>query len=280
MCREALCFGADESSLQTQVALLFSAHMNVLIVGADPTPALEYTGANFLLIDDGPLIDALILPPRRKVVHFDVGKHHLNPLQRMDYLKAREFISILDAVFPEGTNTLTKKNSNFVLLEALLNNPRHLDRLIYPDKDPARQDAYQKIQTLLFSPVLKEVFSKARDFSMAGVVLARLDRAVLGDFDAFVLGNVLISQFHGQVIAPGFYLRDHHTALIRQNRLVACLTTLSDVSDTLLANLLTIPEKIASQANADDAEVLARYEGMVPRTMGHEDYMKEAIGFA
>jgi hypothetical protein len=48
-------------------------------------------------------------------------------------------------------------------------------------------------------------------------VLARLDPAVLGDFDAFVLASLLISQFKEQVIVPdfGFYGREHHIALIR-----------------------------------------------------------------
>ena len=94
--------------------------MNVLIVGANKTPILDHVdSSHFLLIDDGPLIDALVIPPRRKVVHFDVKKHHINPLHEMDYRRGREFISILDAIFPEGENTLTKKNANFVLLNAL-----------------------------------------------------------------------------------------------------------------------------------------------------------------
>jgi hypothetical protein len=206
--------------------------MNSLIIGANKTPILEYASANFLLIDDGPLIDALKIRKRRKVVNFDVKEHHLNPLHKMGYMRAREFISIMDAVFPEGENTLTKKNANFVLLNALLDKPTYLDKLLYPDKkDPAKQDAYQKIQTLLLSPVLQSVLCKPTNVSLRGIVLARIDRAVLGDFDAFVLGSLLISQFKGQVILPdgGFYLREHHISLIRQERLVVGLNTLSEV---------------------------------------------------
>ena len=95
------------------------------------------------------------------------------------------------------------------MLEALLANakkrrPKPLDELLQPDKDPAGQDAYQRIQTLLLSPVLHKVLCGPTDFSMSGIVLARLDRAELGDFDAFVMGSFLISMFKEQVVVPDF----------------------------------------------------------------------------
>ncbi|TQF41153.1 hypothetical protein UNPF46_08515 [Bradyrhizobium sp. UNPF46] len=198
----------------------------------------------------------------------------------MDYRRAREFIAVLDAVFPEGENTLTKKNANFVLLNALLDEPTRLDKLLRGDKrDPAKQDAHQKIATLLLSPVLREVLCKPTDFSMQGIVLARLDRAVLGDFDAFVLANLLVSQFNGQVVVPdfGFYGREHHMPLIRQNRLVAGVNTLSEVPLKLQQALLTIPTKIASRTTSDDAETLAKYKGFTPHTVEHSDFIHEAM---
>src|ERR1700709_184530 len=74
------------------------------------------------------------------------------------YRRARDFIAVLDAVFPDGQNTLTKKNANFHILSALLDEPTYLHKLLKPDKkDPAKQDAYQKIETLLMSPVLRAV---------------------------------------------------------------------------------------------------------------------------
>jgi hypothetical protein len=43
--------------------------MNQLVVGADKSPFLDVEfSKSVLLIDDGPLIDALKIPPRRKVV--------------------------------------------------------------------------------------------------------------------------------------------------------------------------------------------------------------------
>jgi hypothetical protein len=201
----------------------------------------------------------------------------------MDYKWAREFVSVIGAIFPEGENTLRKMDSRFVLLNALLekdDEPRYLHKLLQPDKkDAAKQDAYQKIETILLSPVLRPVLCKPTNFSLKGIVVARLDRAVLGDFDAFVLASFLISQFQGQVIIPdfGFYGREHHTALIRQGRLVACVTTLSEVSPQLCQALLTIPKKIGSQATYEDAEVLAKDRGLVPHTIEHSDFIHEAM---
>jgi hypothetical protein len=278
----ALCLRLARAAYVTmRSSTLPSQYMNALIVGANKTPILDHVdSSHFLLIDDGPLIDALVIPPRRKVVHFDIKKHHLNPLHEMDYRRAREFISILDAVFPEGDSTLTKKNANFVLLNALLEEPTRLDKLLRGDKrDPAKQDAYQKIETILLSPVLRLVLCEPTNFSMKGIVLARLDRAVLGDFDAFVLANLLISQFEGQVIIPdfGFYGREHHISLIRQERLVAGVNTLSELPLRLQQALLTVPDKIASRTTSEDAEILAKYRGFVRHTIEHSDFVHEAM---
>jgi hypothetical protein len=173
--------------------------MNALIVGADKIPIFEYVGSSpFLFIDDGPLIDALEIPSRRKVTRFDVSKHHLNPLHGMNYLRARQFMAVNGAIYPFGAETLRRMDSDYVLLNALLEKPTYLDSSSLP--------------------IRKTLLGRTR-----GIVLARLDRAVLGDFDSFVSANLLISQFKGQVIIPdfGFYGREHHISLIRQNRLVA-----------------------------------------------------------
>lgn len=254
--------------------------MNSLHIGADKHFEIDFS-SNFLLIDDGPIIDTLTIPSRRAVTLFDPPcEYNLNPLQGMGYKRARDFISILDAIFPEGANTLTKKNSNFVLLNALLDNPASLKKLVRPDKtDPAQQDAYQKIQTLLLSPVLRSVLTKPTNFPLDKVVLARLDRAVLGDFDAFVLAQFLISQFKGQVIIPdgGFYLREHHVSLIRQDRLTVGLNTLDEVSRTLRQALLLIPSRTGSRTTFEDAEVLAKYAGLIPNTNEHTTFIQECM---
>ena len=81
------------------------------------------------------------------------------------------------------------------------------------------------VDDVLISPVLRRVLCHPTNFSFnpRSTILARINRAELGDFDALVLGLLLISLFEGQVVVPdfGFYGREHHIALIRQNRLSA-----------------------------------------------------------
>lgn len=53
--------------------------------------------------------------------------------------------------------------------------------------------------------------------------MVRLNRKEIGDDDAKIIANILISQFKGQVAIEdfGFYARRHLAALIREERLMA-----------------------------------------------------------
>jgi len=79
------------------------------------------------------------------------------------------------------------------------------------------------IGDLLQSPVLKNVLCKPTNFSFKtkSLILARINRAELGDFDALILALFLIEQSKGQVIVPdfGFYGRDVHVSLMREERI-------------------------------------------------------------
>jgi hypothetical protein len=229
-----------------------------------------------LLLDDGPLIDAL---KTKKAFRFDPEKHSFDPLAGMDYRKARDFVSVLDAVFPEGENTLTRKNSNFLMLKELLSGKRLSGLIELDPKDPASVDAYQKIQTLLLSPVLKRVLCNTLNFRFEGTVLARLDRAKYGEFDCFVLAQLLISQFKGTVVIPdfGFYGRDYLTYLIREERLVCSVNSLSEVSPKLRDALLLMEDKEGKECSFDDARTLAGYRGLVPGTTAHVDYVQRLV---
>ena len=258
----------------------------MLILGTDKTDTiLEHIPESFLLIDDGPVIDALVLPKRRKVTRLDFSIHSFNPLKGMDYLKARQFIAILEAVFPEGADTLTRKNSNFILLKALLENrarTRYLDTLIAPPdkKDTSAVDAYQKIETLLLSPVLKRFLcSPTKRFSLRGIILARLDRASMSDFDCFVLGNLLISAYPGQVVIPdfGFYAIPSHIQLMRQQRLFAGLHFFDEVAPKIRQNLLLMPTRFARRCTFDDAQTLAGYAGILRGTVAESDFIAAAM---
>lgn len=245
--------------------------MNALLIGSNKQPLLQFIPRdNFLYIDDAPSDF-----PRAK--QFDVSVHSFNPLKDIDYKKAREFLHVLEAIFPEGKDTLTNRNSRFQLLTALLSNPKGLDRLIKDTKGTA--DAYQKIQTLLLSPVLERVLNGVPNFSVKGTIVARLDRAELGDFDCYVLGNLLISQFQRAIVVPdfGFYAHKGHAALIRQNRLIAGVSSFDEVPH-LKNQLLQIPHKIGSGATPDDAKLLALYAGILPGTNAYNDFIAGAIG--
>lgn len=250
--------------------------MNLLVVGADKEPLLRDLPARFLLIDDGPLIDRLTLPERRRVVRFDTTKHTFNPLQRIDYHRARAFLDVVNSVFPEGESTLTRRVSNFHLLQALLGNAKRLDQLITPSKENA--DAWQKIETLLLSPVLRDVLTKPTNFSFTGTIVARLDRAALGDFDCFVLANLLIALYPYAVIIPdfGFYRCKSHGMLFRQSRLRVGIESFASVPEWE-HRLLTVPTKIAARCTPDDADTLAVYSGIPRNTVGYHDFINSSI---
>jgi hypothetical protein len=253
--------------------------MNILIVGTNKQPIVRTLPDTFLLIDDGPLIDAIELPERRAVTFFDPTRHSFNPLKGMTYRRARDFIAVLNAVFPEGDTTLTRKNSNFVMLEALLNKPQRLETLIAAKSDSAYVDARQKIQTLLFSPVLKNVLTRPTNISFKGILFAKLDRAALGDFDCFVLANLLIAQYPGTVVIPdfGFYASPPHSDLLRQGRLIAGINSFDEVPQ-FKHTLLLAPTKIPSRCNAEDAKILALYQGLLPGTNIYNDFIQICIG--
>lgn len=251
--------------------------MNKLIVGSNKRPILRNLPDKFLFIDDGELIDQLDLPPRRTVTFFDTEEHTFNPLKDMSYLRARDFINVLDAIFPEGENTLTTRNSRFHILSALLDSPDNLTNLIPRSKET--EDAYQKIQTLLLSPVLENVLTRSTNFSFKGTIIARLNRAELGDFDCFVLANLLISNYPGTVVIPdfGFYACPFHVKLLRQNRLVAGINSFDEVPK-LKNQLLLIADKTGSSCTPNDAKTLALFAGIPPDTNAYADFIQSSIG--
>ena len=79
--------------------------------------------------------------------------------------------------------------------------------------------------------------------------------------DAFLLGSLIILQWKGQIIIPdfGFY----YASLIRQNRLIAGLYTLSELDEKLRQLCLLMP-KVPRQCTYEDAQVLAKYARTAP----------------
>lgn len=248
----------------------------MLIVGKNKSDLLDAT-VPFLFVDDGRLIDRLTIPPRRKVVRLDLSVHSLNPLQGMDYRKACDFLAIINAIFPEGESTLTKKSADYELMLALTQGHERLDKLIRPKKDnPGSIDAHMKIQRLLLSPVLKKFLTRPTNFSLDGTVLVRLDNS-LARFDRFVIANVLIASYKGHVVIPdfGFYGCPFHLSLIDEGRLSAGVNFLDE--SPLKNQLLLIEKKLARKCTADDAATLATFSGLTPGRNNYDDFIQKSI---
>jgi hypothetical protein len=116
-------------------------------------------------------------------------------------------------------------------------------------------------------------------FNPNSVNMARISRAELGDFDALVLGLLLMGHFKGQLVVPdlGFYGRDAHVSLVREERLVGGVNFLAELPEKLRSGVLLMQERAASGATVEDAEVLARYEQLVPGTNAFNEFVAEAI---
>jgi hypothetical protein len=119
------------------------------------------------------------------------------------------------------------------------------------------------ISSLLFSPTRRNVLCKPTNFSfnINSVIQARINRAELGDKTALALGLFLMSHYKGQLVVPdfGFHGRDNHARLIRENRLIAGIHHLGELSPALRKTVLLIDEKIPRGATVEDAEELAKY---------------------
>ena len=252
--------------------------MNFLSVGLDKSPLLEHLPRRFLLIDDG------VNLPRGKV--FDHTIHSFDPLRKIDHKKARELSDIFYAADPGGSGTLTVRNGKRALTKMLLQG-KYLDQLTGDKKDPAVLEALGMIDNVLLSPVLQNVLLRRTNFYFTvarngdyipSTIIACISRAELGDYDAFLLGNLLIAQYPGTVVVPdfGFYAHKGHSTLIRQNRLMAGINFFDEVPE-LRNQLLTIPDKIGSHCTPADAELLVQYDGLSPTSRGYRERIEALI---
>jgi hypothetical protein len=250
--------------------------MNQLYVGF--TKIVDLPKGGFLLIDD----EVPKLPQWRRARTFDPAKHSFNPLKNIGYKKARQIADLFYTISPQGENTLTVRNGRRALLELLLSGVERLDEIDAPRKsEPGIVDAVDAVKDVLMSPVLRRVLCGTPNFTFKenSINLAKINRAELGEFDALVLGLFLIAEFPGQVVVPdfGFYGRDGHTHLIRENRLIAGVNTLREFPPKLRQAMLLIEDKIASGVTFDDAEELASYERLVRATNGYNDFVQQAM---
>jgi len=148
-------------------------------------------------------------------------------LAHLDYRSASDFVDIIGSLFSRGEND----TSLDFIAECLDRKPKSLERLIPPPGKGAttvHMWAHGKIERILRSPVLRRVLCKRKTNSRNllhpdSKIFARLNRAELGDFDARVLGLFFKAHFKGQIVVEdlGFYGRDMHETLVRENQLIA-----------------------------------------------------------
>lgn len=241
--------------------------MNALRIGF--SKEIDLPRGAFLYIDD----ELPDLPRRARI--FDPTIHSLNPLSRITYRAARELAEVLYTTTPQGENTLTVRNGKRALLPALLDGVRF-------DKIEDIEEVMAFKDDLLRSPVLRHVLCHPKNqfsFNPKSKIFARINRAELGEFDAMVLGLILINHYKGQLVIPdfGFYGRDAHASLVRTERLIAGVYHLAELPLSLRNAMLLIQDKQASGALYDDAVLLARFAGLTPGTNAFNDYVEQAI---
>lgn len=244
--------------------------MNELNVGFNNTINLP-KGGYLLLTDEVRDI------PRSKV--FDPRRHSFNPMKGIDEDKAEELAELLYTLSPGGDGTLTVRNGRIGLAEALV----LVDRF---DKVKGDDEISLMMRGLLFSPTRRRVLCEKPNFTFSpdAKIQARVNRKELGEKSARVIGLLLLSIYPGQCIVPdfSFYGRDIHSKLIREERLIAGVSYLKELTKhnnkTLREDVMLMEYKfISGSATFDDAEELAKYANLRERTTGHGDWIEGAI---
>jgi hypothetical protein len=243
--------------------------MNQLHVGTDPKIILPPGG--FLYIDDE--VPEAADKYRPKI--FDHDHDHINPLEAMTKKKAKRLARLIYTISPQGENTLTVRNGRRNLARALVT-AKWLDEV------KGDEEVNGVMDDLLFTDEMRKVVCERKKpftFSAKRKIFARIDRTELDEDDALALVFFLIEEYPGQLIIPDFgtYGRDMHINLIRQNRLIAGVRDLKQLSPKLRQAALLIKEKEAHGATTDDAEVLATYKGLIRGTNEYNDFIAEAI---
>lgn len=256
---------------ESSVCRVFRRMMNKIFLGFEKDVSDLLPKGNFLLLHD----DVPEIPDWQRPQVFDPTRHSFNPLQGLDYKRARELAVVLYSLYPQGENTLTVRNGQRLLLKALLS-AKHLDELDGDDEVLALRD------DLLASPILRDVLCrKENNSTFRSVVLARINRKELGEFDALALGLFLINHYKGQLVIPdfGFYGRNAHTRLIREERLIAGINYLDELPLQLRRAILSVKDVEHRHVRYEDALELAKYHcSFLPGTDGHSTFVQQATG--
>jgi hypothetical protein len=225
--------------------------MNLLQIGL-AEKHFEYPKGS-LVITDEPIL-------KRGEKLYDPAKDGLNPLPKQ-YREAREFAA---ALFPDK-DLMTYRNGRRALTR-LVTKAASLDTIKYGRNDDD-EEAKGVVEDILLSPLLRAALQKPipRWFYSGATIVVRLNRKEIGDDDAKVFANILISQHRGPIVIDDFgcYAREHHAALIRDERLIAGVYTLSELPEKLRDRAMHMP-KVGKGCTYKDAEVLATYAKLRP----------------
>ena len=245
--------------------------MNKLFIGKNK---IEPRGACLFIHDQ---------VPRRPLAQvFDPANHSLDLLRRVTPRQARDLAKALYAVEPEtGKSTLTIRYARRALGPLLFAADR-FDLIKVPPNIPksAKEELETLISDLLFDPTIKSALTGENPiFALKPhtTILARLNRAEIGDDASLILACILIALYQGQVVIPdfGFYGRDAHVNLIRENRLIAGVNYLAELPPQLRRAALLIEDKRANCALHEDAVTLAQFAGLRPDPLRQDnDYDK------
>ncbi|MGA8902705.1 hypothetical protein [Bradyrhizobium sp.] len=201
--------------------------------------------------------------------------HSFNPLKEIDKRKAQELAELVYTIYPEGQQTLTVRKGKWELAPALLA-AKSLDQV------QGSEEVNGVMGDLLFNPLVRNCLCGKKQFVFdeRRVILARLNRKDIGEKAALTIGLFLIGQYGGQLVIPdfGFYGRDVHSNLIRENRLIAGVNFLDELTPKLRQSVLLIPQKIGCGATFDDAEALVSYAKLLRGTNEYNDFVHAAMG--
>ena len=203
---------------------------------------------------------------------FDPTKHCINPFNQT-YRRARDLASIFYGM--EGKDTLTVRNGKRALTRAFME-AKNLD--IKFGTSDADKEAEALLDDLKLSPVLSKIFNTTNTV-LKGRICARVNRAELGDFDTKIIGSVLALLYPGTVVIEdfGFYARDFHKTLLRENRLRIGVNSLEELDSEMKQMVLLIEEKEGRKCTFEDAKILANYSGLISGTNAHGAFVERAM---
>lgn len=225
---------------------------NLLIVGRHGEFAP--TRAFLWITDQVPDVEADIFDPR---------EHCFNPLHGLNPRGAVEAAEILF----KDKDLMTYDHGKRALAPMLWKASR-LDQIKRSKKPTdAEAEALATVDDALFLPEIRRVFCRLPNFSFrARPIVARLDRAELGDKAATMIGLFLVQKFRAQIVIDDFgrFARPFHSSLIDQNRLMAKVRTLSQLDKSGLRDLCMTMPKIGRGCIYSDARELAEDAGHIP----------------